>query len=389
MTARIDPELEHLKGTHVYKFVKQNGREEHQKGLILPTSLVLSADELRATEVTEPEMLIEKIQKHRSLSLTHSETGVGKTRVMMHKGIAVVQGSDFLCYQVPQPRRVLFVDGELPLEDLELMLRDFIGVETLPGLDFISSEMVYDHLGGSLNLASEKHQDVFLQLLDDLDSENRSPELIILDNIDTLFLDVDENSNTEQQSAINFLIHLRHCGFSVDLVHHSGLSGRQRGASRRKDQMDLIVKLEDARNNVMDGARFKWTLEKVRKKPEGSSTFNCEFKQNERTGLYYWHVEGIELKVHMAILRWCEANQPISSQKEIMEGCPDAPKSKSTMSNHIKTLQQKGFMTENFSVTKKGKQELARLAGAVPSKTDTNNVDLLNKKFNIRNRIKK
>jgi putative DNA primase/helicase len=63
----------------------------------------------------------------------------------------------------------------------------------------------------------------------------------------------------------NWLLRLRRKGVAVLLVHHAGVNGRQRGASRREDALDLVIGLRrPADYSLEQGARFEVHVEKAR-----------------------------------------------------------------------------------------------------------------------------
>jgi hypothetical protein len=57
------------------------------------------------------EMLLSPILPERSLSMTYSPRGVGKTWVFLSMGVAIASGTKLLRWFAPRPRKVLHVDG--------------------------------------------------------------------------------------------------------------------------------------------------------------------------------------------------------------------------------------------------------------------------------------
>jgi putative DNA primase/helicase len=60
------------------------------------------------------EFIIEPWLETASLAMVYAKRGVGKTRFMMSVAYAIARGQSFLDWNIAQPRRVLYVDGELP-----------------------------------------------------------------------------------------------------------------------------------------------------------------------------------------------------------------------------------------------------------------------------------
>jgi Mrp family chromosome partitioning ATPase len=75
----------------------------------------LTAGELLTMEIPEREMLLAPIIPTKGLAMIYSKRGVGKTFVALSVAYAVASGGVFLRWKAPAPRRVLLVDGEMPL----------------------------------------------------------------------------------------------------------------------------------------------------------------------------------------------------------------------------------------------------------------------------------
>lgn len=74
-------------------------------------------------DVPPREMLLDPILPERSLAMLYAPRGVGKTLLSLSIGLAVSSGSSLLRWYAPRPRRVLYVDGEMPLASLQERLR--------------------------------------------------------------------------------------------------------------------------------------------------------------------------------------------------------------------------------------------------------------------------
>jgi len=70
------------------------------------------------------EMLLSPILPERSLSILYAPRGIGKTLLALSIGLAVASGSNLLRWSTPKPRRVLYVDGEMILSDLQQRLSE-------------------------------------------------------------------------------------------------------------------------------------------------------------------------------------------------------------------------------------------------------------------------
>jgi putative DNA primase/helicase len=109
-------------------------------------------------------------------------------------------------------------------------------------LDVLPSELLWTG-GHPLNLNAPHCQARVDSMLADLIKRGRRPDLVILDNLSSLATGQDENDNGALDRVLGWLMKLRYRGFSLLLVHHAGKSGGQRGASRREDLLDTVIKL--------------------------------------------------------------------------------------------------------------------------------------------------
>jgi putative DNA primase/helicase len=211
-----------------------------------------------ALEVPQREMLLAPILPERSLSMLYSPRGMGKSWLGLSIGLAVASGGSVLRWNAPRPRRVLFVDGEMVLSDLQIRLNSILaGLETeIPNDGF--RVLAADHSEHGINLGSAEGQHELERHLDGVD-------LLILDNLSTLMANGSEGASDAWLPMQNFLLHLRRKGVAVLLVHHAGVNGRQRGTSRREDALDLVIGLRrPADYSPEEGARFEVHIEKAR-----------------------------------------------------------------------------------------------------------------------------
>lgn len=206
---------------------------------------LLSADELLALRLPEREALFSGMGlTMASVNMLHARRGVGKTWASLGLAGALASGLPFLGWKPLRRRRVLVVDGELPLQVIQGRLR-MLFERTPQGLDFLASEALYQS-GTPLNLNAEGGQERFLEMLDDLAAADRWPDLIILDNRSSLLWGREANSNDAADSVLQFDLQLRHRGHCVLWIEHEGKAegAGSRGASRNEDLMDYIWSLK-------------------------------------------------------------------------------------------------------------------------------------------------
>ena len=211
-----------------------------------------------ALEVPQREMLLAPILPERSLSMLYAPRGIGKSWLGSSIGLAVASGGPVLHWNAPRPRRVLFVDGEMVLSDLQVRLNSILaGLGTeIPNDGF--RVLAADHSELGINLGSAEGQQELERHLDGVD-------LLILDNLSTLMANGSEGASDAWLPMQNWLLRLRRKGVAVLLVHHAGVNGKQRGTSRREDALDTVIALRrPADYSPEQGARFEVHLEKAR-----------------------------------------------------------------------------------------------------------------------------
>ena len=231
--------------------------EDPENQLIDLSKYLLSAGDLVSMDIPPREFIIKPWLPHNSLSMVYAARGVGKTWIATSIAIAVATGQNFLHFEVREPNKVLFVDGEMTISDLQYRVRSLAA--SPPGqLSYLPSESLFQ-AGTPLNIFDPNHQQSLDAVFDRFFQGGRG--LVILDNLSSLSGGVNENDNSEQEILLRWLIAQRHKSRSVLLVHHSGKSGDQRGASRREDMLDTVMKLEEPTDPMLkDPTRPKFEL---------------------------------------------------------------------------------------------------------------------------------
>src|SRR5262249_12527012 len=153
----------------------------------------------------------------------------------------------------PQPRRVLYVDGEMPASVLQERIAAMID-----SYDFAPPDDGYFRLlsadlqrEGLPDLAMRDGQQLVEELLADA-------ELLVVDNLSTLFRRGVENEAESWAPVQEWLLSLRRADKTVMFVHHAGKGGQQRGTSKREDVLDTVIALRRPQDyNPSQGARFE------------------------------------------------------------------------------------------------------------------------------------
>lgn len=233
----------------------------------------------------------------RSIIMVHGPRGDGKTWYALSLTTALVTGSSFLKWSVTAPVGVLYVDGEMALDELRQRATSLMTTTPQAPLWFLTGEVVFNKLECDLVLSSESMRDATMRILD------AHPEIrvVILDNVSCLFAGIDEDKKRDWEQINAWLIRLRHRGLAVVLIHHSGKGGQQRGTSGREDSLDTVVRLDrPADHDASDGCHFELRFTKCRS-VKGEDVTPLDVQLGDKGGILQWTFKTLEeSKIHKA-----------------------------------------------------------------------------------------
>jgi putative DNA primase/helicase len=218
----------------------------------------LTIAELLALELPPREYLLSPVIPKRGLVMLFAQRGIGKTYTALSIAYAVAAGGSALKWRAPKPRRVLYIDGEMPLEALQERLADITsGAESEPPPENLRL-LAADYQDWMPDLSTRDGQEALKPFLE-------GTELLVLDNLSTLVRCEGESESDSWIPIQEWLLKLRRRGIAVLLVHHAGKNGSQRGTSKREDILDTIISLKRPGDYEQEqGARFQVNLEKAR-----------------------------------------------------------------------------------------------------------------------------
>lgn len=295
-----------------------------------PLSPIGLADFLKL-DIPPREFIIEPLFCVRGLVMTYAWRGVGKTWFALGLGHAIAAGGQYLKWTAKGPRRVLHVCGEMPAADLKERLSTIAavgGATPEPGFYRIVSADLHDH--GIPDLATAKGQAAMEAVLGDA-------EVIIFDNISTLFREGDENESKSWVPVQAWLLKLRRQGRAVIIIHHSNKSKAQRGTSKREDVLDVVLNLREPSDyEPSEGARFEVHFEKSRGLSGTEAVSPFEAKLDVRGSAAVWTMRDIEDARLAEIL---ELEEEGMSVRKIAE---ELGLSKSTVHRAIKKAKKSG-----------------------------------------------
>lgn len=322
---------------------------------------ITSAADLAKREIPPRESVVDPWLPTSSLSMFFAARGIGKTWFALSLTIAICRGEDFLSFEVPRPRTVLYVDGEMALADLQDRLKS-LDASPPKNMFLLPSESLFRE-NRPLNINAPEDQQAIAQAIEDLRSDGHAPEVVVFDNLSSLSGGIDENDNSALDVLLKWLISLRHKGLAVILVHHAGKSGDQRGASRREDLLDTSIKLSKPKDDdgedalaPHDGAHFIAEFVKTRGRAPKPSKMELRLGAGQHGTLEWLMSHGIPASAWEQTLRAIALNTPKTPQVAQLRGL-----GKSAISQHCKALRKKGYLDEHLSVTTEGLERLLTL----------------------------
>lgn len=220
----------------------------------------LGLSEFLRLDIPPRRNLLSPILAEKSINMLFGPRGCGKTQLGVGMAVAVATGTRFLRWEAETPRRVLYIDGEMPGAALiERFKAATAGVANFRlaeiNLSILASDLRPD---GLPDLSTAEGQARFAPCLEGFD-------LIIVDNISTLCRTGKENEADSWSALQGWALGQRRAGGSVLFLHHAGKGGDQRGTSRREDIMDTVIKLSrPADYKATEGARMIVEFTKAR-----------------------------------------------------------------------------------------------------------------------------
>src|SRR5215471_15817484 len=82
----------------------------------------LTAAEFLKLDLPPREMVLDPVLPTQGLGMVHSTRGIGKTLFALGIAYAVSSGGALLGLSAPQPRRVIYLDGEMPAATMQRRL---------------------------------------------------------------------------------------------------------------------------------------------------------------------------------------------------------------------------------------------------------------------------
>jgi putative DNA primase/helicase len=226
----------------------------------VPALVSLNMREFLSMSIPERGLLLSPILPVQGIGIMYAPRGIGKTFAALSVAVAVASGGAVFNWRAPMPKKVLYVDGEMPAIAMQSRLAALVGGMAIPplaleNLNLITPDLQSRPIPDLSTVGGQTALEPYLKGVD----------MVVLDNIATLCRTGKENESQSWQTMQAWLLELRRRGITVLLIHHAGKSGDQRGTSAREDIMDTVISLRRPREYSMaEGARFEVHLTKAR-----------------------------------------------------------------------------------------------------------------------------
>lgn len=273
------------------------------------------------------------------LCMVYAARGIGKTHFALAIAFAVATGTNFLKWNADRPRKVLYLDGELPGVVLQQRLamhcpekepeKGYFKVWTpdLLGLDEDAPAMPdLSTLEGQKVINSQIEPDTALVVVDNLSAWCRTGR---------------ENEGESWLPMSAWLSYLRRRGIAVLLVHHAGKNGGQRGTSKKEDLLDVSIALERPKDYLPElGAAFTAEFTKARHL-KGIEAESLEIVLGGTEEKAEWTWRTVELSTFDRVVALTnEGLKPFDIASELQIN-------KSSVSRHLKRAKQEGLIDES------------------------------------------
>lgn len=220
----------------------------------------VDAHQLALMKFKMRELILDPWLHSQDLCMVFAARGVGKTHFGMSVAYAVATGGKFAKWNAPRPRKVLYLDGELPGGVMQKrLLMHCPDVEPAPGYLRIFTPDLLPEGQAMPDLSTYDGQAQIDAMIDD------DTEVVFVDNLSAWARSGRENEAESWLPIADWILSLRRRGMAVVLIHHAGKGGQQRGTSKREDLLDVVIGLSrPADYDPSQGAVFVAEFTKAR-----------------------------------------------------------------------------------------------------------------------------
>jgi len=322
-------------------------------------------------EYPKPIMILDPILRDRTISQISGDYGAGKTHVGLSAACAVAHGRPFLDYKCIKARPILYVEAELPGDDVKTRIvsinnpffdpNKLNGENTkrtfIPENQFTCSQddmVLAGYKFGLPDIANATDEEravlgrqVIERTCEEIKKLRGQYPVLFLDNISALTA-IDENKAQDWSSLMKWCIKLKNKGITIVLFHHTGkTTGTASGSNMSQRLIDthiILKKLDDKHRFNMSGKSVQCSVhfDKYRNFG-GSSVLPYMLTCTE---------DGIWKKYPMLDQKDFALMEALNEGKSIKEIIKDKIMGQSTIYRRKKVLQDSGLLKKNVEEEK-------------------------------------
>ena len=292
--------------------------------------IALDAHALALMEFKVRETILAPWLHSQDLCMVFAARGIGKTHFAIAVAYAVSTGGKFAKWSAPTPRKVLYLDGELPGGVMQQrLLMHCPDVEPEPGyLRIFTPDLLPEGRAMPDVSTYEGQAEIDKMILD--------AEVVIIDNLSCWARSGRENEAESWLPIADWILSLRRRGIAVIMVHHAGKGGQQRGTSKREDLLDVVIGLSrPADYDPSQGAVFISEFTKARHLT-GPDAENLEMKLGGNEDRAIWTWSTVESSTYDRVVTLAKEGLKPS------EICAELDINKSTVSRHLRKARERG-----------------------------------------------
>lgn len=202
----------------------------------MPNVFIDNAFNMNDFKQFEVQPLIEDLMSHPTLTLVYAQSGGLKSMLALDMARSVATADTFLGYQVPESKKVLYVDGELSKHTINDRV-------TLFNLHHIEDNLKYV-ADAVIDFSDEYTRNDLIAAI-----KSEGIEFLVLDSIRTLIQMISENSACEFSIFNSFIKEIRDLGCSVLVIHHSGKQSSYAGSTNIVTVFDYCLHIKSIDND--------------------------------------------------------------------------------------------------------------------------------------------
>lgn len=254
-------------------------------------------------------------------AMIFAPTGAGKSIFTLALALAVAGGGAFLGWEAESPRKVLYIDGEMPEADIIDRARMLLptiagGDKEAAGRNLVFLARQAQHMDTEFpDLATPEGQDIVLKR-----ATADAFDLLILDNFSTLAECEDENAAGAFNGILKFLMRAKQGGLACVLIHHSNKNGSDyRGSSKLATTFEVLVSLGKTSKTLPKGSLgFDLAWQKYRHKKDDTTRNQTIWLTDDGNGGNCWGHEAAEREELAELLEMVRSLQ-YATQGELAE----------------------------------------------------------------------